>query len=242
MIIKDNVPMYEQIKGDILQKIESNIYILGQKLPSERELAELYNVSRVTIRQSVEDLVNRGYLQKRPGSGTYVKEARIEQPMARLSGIVDELQQQGFAVKIDVIETTFEKYSGQNKYLWNKLNRPDQEQIYKIKRALYANGEPLLIDYNYFPEEIGLKYDNFDLSKDVIFKGLEDMGYRIDYAEQKISARAATASQAKLLKISQGEVVLDVERIVYSHNEIPLVFTRAAFAGDKYSYSVILKR
>lgn len=242
MILRDNIPIHEQIKEDILSKIENNVYSCGQRLPSERRLSEDYKVSRVTIRQAISNLVSEGILERRIGSGTYVKQPVISQPMANLCGIVDELSQQNIFVNIQVLEFSRIVYDERDAHIWKRLQRPAAEGIYKIKRVLSTDDRPLLLDYNYFPDEIGVKYKNFDINQNIILTGLDTLGYHVDFAKQNISAKAATNSQAKALQIPPRAPLLEVERISYSKSDVPLLYTRAVFAGERYAYSVILKR
>ena len=240
MITKDNVAIHEQIKDDILYKINTNHYPMGSRLPSERDLAELYSVSRVTIRQSISTLVSTGILYKIPGSGTFVESVKVEQQMNKWSGVVDELRKQNYQVTVKLLESIYMTYTPSEEKLWQKLNQNPSQRVYKIKRLISANDKPLLIDFNYLPEQIGAKYELFDLSKDVVYKGLETLGYTIDHAEQFIVAKSATPSRAKLLQIPTGSAMLDVERTVFSKNKEILLFTRALFAGDKYAYKMDL--
>lgn len=242
MILKDNVPIHEQIKEDIYFKIEQGYYKAGQKIQSERELAEIYGVSRVTIRQALSELVNRGVLQKKLGSGTYIRDTKIEHSLLVLTGIVDELKQSGLHVSIVVNEEKYMTYSAAKKNIWDKLKVNKTEKVYMIERLLLANNEVLLIDYNYFPESIGNSLENFDFKKDVIYKGLESIGYQIDHADEKVSATIPNKVEKRLLMIDDSTAILRVERVVYSKKEAPLVLSSASFRGDKYTYSVRINR
>lgn len=241
MIFNDAMPIYEQIKNDIVDKIENGIYVPGVRLPSERQLAEEYAVSRVTVRQAVGELVNKGILHKKVGSGTYVRATKVEQSLVQLKGIIEELRQHGYNVSIRVIETVYVKWSSKNRMLWENLKLDRGEKVYKIKRVIMVNNQPLLIDYNYFPEEIGRKYEMLDVSKDVIFRALEALGYHVEYATQKVSAKNATREQARLLQIEERDAVLEVERLTFSGSDVPLIYTRAVYVGTKYSYSAVLR-
>ena len=241
MIFNDAMPIYEQIKNDIVDKIENGIYVPGVRLPSERQLAEEYAVSRVTVRQAVGELVNKGILHKKVGTGTYVRATKVEQSLVQLKGIIEELRQHGYNVSIRVIETVYVKWSSKNRMLWENLKLDRGEKVYKIKRVIMANNQPLLIDYNYFPEEIGRKYEMLDVSKDVIFRALEALGYHVEYATQKVSAKNATREQARLLQIEERDAVLEVERLTFSGSDVPLIYTRAVYVGTKYSYSAVLR-
>lgn len=238
--IKENIPMHKQIQEDILVKISRGIYPEGSRLPSERDLAEAYEVSRVTIRQTIANLVIAGILERAPGSGTFVAKKKVEQEMRQWSGVVNELVEQGYKVKVEVLESEYIEYSQKDHKIWVELGQDLEKKVYKVKRLVYADETPLLLDFNYCPEHIGQKYELFDLSKDVIYKGLELLGYKVDHAEQLIIAKAASVSRAKLLQIPLGAAVLDVERTVYTEDKNSVLYTRAIFAGDKYAYKTSL--
>lgn len=124
--------------------------------------------------------------------------------MANLCGIVDELSQQNIFVNIKVLEFTRIVYDEKDAHIWKSLQRPVSEGVYKIKRVLSTDDRPLLLDYNYFPDEIGVKYKNFDINQNVILTGLDTLGYHVDFAKQNISAKAATNSQAKVCRSRPG--------------------------------------
>lgn len=241
MLTKENIPMHKQIQEDIMQQISSGKHPKGSRLPSERDLAELYDVSRVTIRQTIANLVADGVLEKHQGAGTFVTLKKVEQEMHQWTGVVNELVEQGYEVKVEVLESEYLEFSEKDYKIWNELDQDMSKRIYKIKRLIHAEGKPLLLDFNYCSEEIGEKFEMFDLSKDIIYKGLRILGYDIDHAEQLILAKIATASRAKLLQIPCGHAVLDVERTVYTKEKNPLLYTRALFVGDKYAYKTSLK-
>ena len=72
-----DIPLFEQLKNDLLEQIKKGIYISGQQIPTETELSELYHVSRITIRRAITELCNEGVLIKKQGKGTFVKERKI---------------------------------------------------------------------------------------------------------------------------------------------------------------------
>lgn len=72
-----DIPLFKQLKNDLLEQIKKGIYISGQQIPTETELSELYHVSRITIRRAITELCNEGVLIKKQGKGTFVKERKI---------------------------------------------------------------------------------------------------------------------------------------------------------------------
>lgn len=242
MIFVENVPLHIQVKKDILNKVEKGEYLPGKRIPSERMLTEIYGVSRVTIRQAIDELLKKGVLMKKPGSGTYVKSISIEQPMARLCGIMEELKQKNIQTSFEVLGCEFISCTEAEHTLWDKLEIPDTDKVYMVKRKLYAEHIPFLLDYNYVSEDIGIKFETLDCGKDIFFQALEHFGYEISYAQQKLSARMPDSSQKSLLELEKDEAVLMVERTIYTPKDRPLMYTVALFAGSRYSYNVTLRR
>lgn len=80
-MLDDRVPKYYQLKKILIEKINNEEFEVNVPIPSERELTELYQVSRITVRKAIEELVNEGYLYKIQGKGTYVKTDEGEQPL-----------------------------------------------------------------------------------------------------------------------------------------------------------------
>lgn len=239
MITCKNVPLYEQIKTDLLFKIENGIYENGKKLPSERVLAKEYNVSRVTIRNTIDNLVNYGILYRRHGSGTYVKEKSIERPLARLYGVLEELNQSGYEGHIKTLGT---QYVEASEKVARKLGINKGDRVYRIDRYIAADDKPLQIGYNFAPIEIGMRLENINTDKDVLYTVLDDFGYHIEYADQKMKAGRASQKERKLLELEDDTPVMCVERVIYGNNDKPLLFSRAVINGDRYSYRVHLER
>ena len=242
MILRDGIPIYEQIKEDIIVKIKNSTYQPGQRLPSERDLASAYNVSRVTIRQAISSLVLDNIVEKRVGSGAFVKRVAISQNMSHMRGIVSELEQLDIDLSIKLIECSRISYSDKDSDIWKYLSLSQDEYVYRIHRVLSTNTGPLLLDTNYLPDEIGAKYEQFDLSKNVIFAALDTLGYHVHHAKQTICAKAATKHQSKLLRIPVRSPLLEVCRLSFDQKHVPLLYTEADFVGDLYKYTIDLDR
>ena len=240
MVFSEYRPIYEQIKDDIEKKINNKIYKKGKRLPSERELAKEYGVTRVTIRQSIAGLVHMNLVEKIAGTGTFVKGKKHQQRIDSWKGVVVEMSEQQKNVKVDILKVEFIKYKESMHSIWKSLDRPISEKIYMFTRRIYVDDEPLLIDENFFPEHIGEKFENLDISKVMVYQGLSTLGYNIFKAEQNINASVAMSESAKRLETPIGSPILNVERTVYSDKDEIIVFTKAMFVGEKYSYHVTL--
>ncbi|WP_172408156.1 GntR family transcriptional regulator [Desulfosporosinus sp. FKA] len=232
-------PLYEQLKDIIKLNITDGNLKPGEALPGERQLMETYGVSRVTIRQSIGELVNEGFLYRKHGKGTFVAPKRIERPLARLMGVTEELALDGLNVEMKVFKTESQKATPK---IRQKLKLAEEEPVFCIARIITVAQEPLSLDYNYFPQSIGQKLLNANLSKDLIYTQLELYGYKISTGKQKISAGKATKEEAKLLQCKLNSPLLVVKRSTYVESGLPIVYSQALYRGDRYEYVIDLQR
>jgi GntR family transcriptional regulator len=232
-------PLFEQLKDVIIQKITSGEYNPGECLPSERDLAQLYGVSRVTIRIALSDLVNDGILLKKHGKGTYVASKKIEHSLGSLIGVVEELEMQHLNTSVIIHEKSFCKVSSEK---CKKMNLADESIMLKVVRHVMVDNKPFAIDYTYLPESIAYLLDGYDLSKDVIYRILEKYGYKITTAEQTISAENPTPNEAGIIGIKVSSPVLVLNRVTYVEGNIPILYNKTIYQADRYQYGLSLKR
>jgi GntR family transcriptional regulator len=232
-------PLYEQVKEIIIQKINTGEYSSKQALPGERILMERFGVSRITIRQAIGDLVNEGVLYRKHGKGTYVAEKKIEKPLARLLGIAEELATENNEIAISVLES---KITTPATEISKALGLSPGQSVFMVKRLITTQRIPLVIICDYISDTIKYIFDNCLLERDIFYVQLEACGYKIGHGEQRISAAAATLEEAKLLKYQKGAPVLVVRRTTYDPGHTPLIYSQITYRGDRYEYSIQLKR
>ncbi|OQA22646.1 MAG: HTH-type transcriptional repressor YvoA [Actinobacteria bacterium ADurb.Bin346] len=145
------VPYYYQLYESIIENIENNILVEGDKLAAEMELCEQYGVSRITVRQALKELELNGFIVRERGRGTFVRRKIETHSLQKVSSIVDELRREGIKTE--------------NKILVNKAVIPEErvkkilnlnsgEQILFVKRLIFAYGGPLYITKAYLPYRI----------------------------------------------------------------------------------------
>lgn len=231
--------LFEQLKDILLEKIKEGEYKEGDKLPSERELSEMYGISRVTVRQTLNELVNEGVLTKRQGKGSYVAFQRIENRLDSLLGFVEE-----FAIKNSKCEVVL---------LRNELVTAPAEAciamqaqegttMLLIVRHIFVDGRSIGIDYTYVPRHISYLLKGMDFSKDILYAFLEHNGYKLAYADQTITAEQPAEEEARLLKIEATAPMLAINRTAYVEGDRPIVYSRTVYRSDRYSYALTLKR
>lgn len=232
-------PLYLQLKARLAEQIESGKYSEGHVLPGERTLAMEYGVSRVTVRKCIEELSEEGYLSRIEGKPTVVSKRKIMHRLGDLLGIREELLE--ISKEVRVVEL-YKGYEPVQHEVRRSLNLGESNQVYAFVRLFMVESKPLLINYSYIsPDKSGL-IDVMDLSKVVIFSHLEQCGFKLSYAEQKISAGTCSTEEEKYLDYPAGLPILLRKRTTYLEGGYPILYDKCVYRGDAYQYSIKLAR
>ena len=237
-------PLHEQLKEIILNKIRLEELKPGDALPGERKLAQMYNVSRVTVRRVISDLAADNILSKQHGKDTivcdYHKGAAIQNTLGRLYGVVEELLLKNKVIDVEVLFLGFEPASS---LVRENLRLGEFERtMFCFHRRVELDGQPLLVNYSYASENIGCLLQALDMKRDLVYSYLERNGYDITHANQIVSAGIADKHTAELLSLRQSAPVLEVTRTTYVKGGFPIMFEKSAYRTDKYQYFVKLER
>ena len=228
-------PLYRQIKGLIMQSLESGEWRPGEAIPSEMELAASYKVSQGTVRKAVDELAAEKYLLRRQGKGTFVAthdEARAQFRFLRL--MPDEGAQEWPASRL--LDCKKGRASAEVARL---LELDAGDALILIRRVLDIADEPTVYEQIYLP---GVLFRNlnaaiFNEYKGSMYKLFEtEFGTRMIRAEEKIRAVAADAAAAELLRVAQGTPLLCVDRVAYSYGDKPVEYRRGYYRTDKHFY------
>jgi GntR family transcriptional regulator len=234
------VPLYYQISEAISEIIRKARLEATSKIPPEDQLAQEFGVSKMTMRQALGKLVSDGVLVRRKGSGTFISEKKIEREATRLVSFYEDLKKKGLKPSSLVIEKRVIKAETN---LMEKLRLDEGEPVIKIVRVRMANEIPLTVNYGYIPEKYCSDLLEEDLSQVSLSATVEEKyQLRTEYAVQSLQAVKATAYEASLLHIVEGDPILSMERTMFDSNQWPLGYFVNLFRGDKYAFSSILYR
>ncbi len=225
-------PAYLQLKEKIAKAISQGDLPAGTALPSERELAEIIGISRMTVRRAFEELVRDELLEQRQGSGTYVLGRRVEQTIDRVLGFTDEARNLGFRAGTVVLELA--RLSA-NQDLAKKLDIAEGETLLKLRRLRTADDIPLALQTAYLaPQYVNLSQAVLQ-EKQSLYKTLESQfGIRPQGARQTVSARLPSKEESRLLEISRETPILAIERITYDCSAQAFELVQSAYRGDMY--------
>ncbi|MBI5909519.1 MAG: GntR family transcriptional regulator [Betaproteobacteria bacterium] len=228
-------PLYRQIKGLIMQSLESGEWRPGEAIPSEIELAARYKVSQGTVRKAIDELAAENYLLRRQGKGTFVAthdEARAQFRFLRL--MPDEGKQEYAASRF--LDCKRARASAEISRL---LELRAGDSVVVIRRVLDFAGEPTVFEQIYLPGTLfrDLSAAIFNEYKGSMYKLFEtEFGTRMIRAEEKIRAVAADATAAELLRVPRDTPLLCVERVAFSYGEKPVEFRRGYYRTDRHYY------
>jgi GntR family transcriptional regulator len=235
------IPIYYQIKQSIKARIATKEFVAGQKIPSENQLADSFNVNRLTVRHAILQLTQEGLLVSKRGQGTFVTndENKINKLGLDITGFMDPIfyrvsKLRTKSAKIDIIKSS--------KVIANKLQLVEAgQEVFQIKRVRFLKNQPFGFTINYLPMDIGNKIRKEDLYTKPLLQILEkDLGFQLTEALQTVESSFANPDVAKLLGIMEGAPILFVERIMYS-NKRPIELVQTSHPGDLYKYIIRLK-
>ncbi|RSK26749.1 GntR family transcriptional regulator [Bacillus sp. HMF5848] len=236
---KSPLPIYYQLEELIKQQIENGELTPGTMLPSERELSDIYNISRMTVRQAITNLVNQGFLYREQGRGTFVIEKKFEQDLLGLSSFSEQMLQRG--LKPGSILLSF-KTLHVSEDICAKLQINTENEVHRIERVRLANEQPIALETTYIPAAL-LPQLSEQVLQDSLYKYVEaQLNQSIHFARQTLEAVIATDFEIKHLQLAKSDPILLIERIAYLDDGTPFEVTKSAFRADKYKFTIDIKR
>jgi GntR family transcriptional regulator len=233
-------PLYHQLKAIVRAEIEQGKYQPGDRLPSEPELISRYGVSRITVRQALDELEAEGLVVRRHGKGSYVAERRIEQDLVRLTDFVEDMELAGLAPSSHVLACKREQATGE---IAEALSLAVQVEVLRVDRLRLANERPIAFDRTWLPLRFGLLLTEEMLTHETIYHILETRyGIPVEEGVFNITAATATTENANLLGVPANTALLLIQRISYTAGNLPVYFQKRYYRPDRVSYRLALRR
>jgi GntR family transcriptional regulator len=234
------VPLYTQIKEVLRAKIIDGTYVAYQRLPSESEMINAFGVSRITVRQAMNDLQKEGLLFKVHGKGTFVAMPKVSQELTHLQGFGEAMRLLGHETFSEVFGLG--SVTG-SEVVCSKLGLPEGAKVTEIRRVRYLNREPVSIDYSWVRHEIGSRLSEQNLADKDLFSLLEnELGKPLHSADVEIDATSASEEIAARLHIIPNSPILRIERLTYSGESMPLVFEYLHYRAETFKYKLKVLR
>lgn len=228
-------PLYRQIKGLILQALESGEWRPGQVIPSEQELAARFSVSQGTVRKAIDEMAAENLLVRKQGKGTYVASHNDPRALFRFLRLVP-LDGQISSPESVPLECWKAK-AGQEAS--RMLDIPLGDPITIVRRLLKFANAPVVVDEIYLPGEVfhGLSLEVLQSWSGSLYSLFESrFGVRMIRAQESIRAVAADRSTAEALRVQEGKPLLSVERVTYTYGDKPVEWRRGLYLTDDHFY------
>lgn len=230
---------HEQISNWLRERIEEGTYERDEKLPSENELCERFDVSRVTVRRALQTLESEGYIYRRQGLGSFVEERRAAQGLVRLTDFAQDMAQAGLEASSEV------------KHHAPETPSPDvavhlgteEKRVMRLDRVRLGDGRPVAFDRTWLPMFYAQLLEEHDLERETIYQILEaEYDIPILRGHYRITAANAEPAVAEPLGVPEGEAVLLIERLSLTEGEKRVYFQRRYYRSDRVAYELELAR
>ncbi len=233
-------PLYLQIRHAVLQAIQEGRLVPHQRVPSERELSEAMGISRMTVRQALQTLINDGYLYTVPGKGTFVAcGPKIEQNLQRLSGFTEEVRAQGFVPGSRVLSVSHVEADA---HIARALDIAPGTLLVCITRQRLVDDVPVALESAYLVHARFPGLDSVDFSSNSLYDVLQSRyGIRLVHAKQIIEAQEADEEVGPLLGIEPHKPVLAMERTTFADDGKPVEYVRSYYRADRFRLKVELR-
>lgn len=230
-------PLYVNLRKILDELIGENRIAPGTALPTERDLAEMSGLSRVTVRKAVDELVKSGHLVRKQGSGTFVAQPvrRVEQPLSKLTSFTEDMARRGLETKSVWLNKGVFSPSPNETMI---LGLSHDVNVVRLERLRTAGSVPLAIELAAVSTEF---LPDPDLVDGSLYQALNARGHHPVRATQRICARNCEEREAGHLGIAKGAAVLVMERITYLASGRVIEFTRSVYRGDTYDFVAELR-
>lgn len=232
-------PLYRQLMEELKMLIHTGVYKYGEKIPTEPELASQYDVSRITVRRTIEELCTQGYLVKHQGKGTFVEAPKIYRKVEQQSNMsftdacrINKREPSSHVLSCDIIQP--------EDWQQSFFHLEEADRLIYIQRILSADSIPVINEHIYLPTSRFAGFDAGKLENGSLFRLLEEE-YHVSGSEKSRSTiEIGTASQnlSELLQILVGEPIMILSSYMEDEQANPLYMSREFIVGSRYMISI----
>tara|TARA_B110000881_G_C18583445_1_gene523218 strand:+ start:169 stop:1014 length:846 start_codon:yes stop_codon:yes gene_type:complete len=243
IVVNPNVatPLYQQIKDHCQSGIKSGSYPVDSRLPSERQLAEKFMVSRMTVTKAFKELEREGWVYARSGKGTFVApQTKIDQNLEKLTSFSEDMAAQNLKVTSRILAIGVENADESTaKKLWIGPGT----LIFVLERFRLADEELISLERTHIPYALCPDIEKrYDFSQESLYNILRNQySFQLVVAQQTVEARLPSADEMKKLGIENSKPVLSFERSTFNENSHPVEFVKSVYLGDRYKLNIMLK-
>lgn len=208
------------------------------KLPTERELAEQFGVSRLTVRRVLDRLERDGLVYRVQGAGTFVSSPRISKSV-ELTSFSEDMRERGLRPGSKLVRAEIEAAGPSIGYA---LGLSPSTEVLHLERVRTADDEPMCLEHSYLPKDLVPGLADLDLTNSLYELLTSRYNLRLERAEQTIRATVVDAATANLLGVPPFSPAFQVERTGYDHRGRPIERAESLYRGDRYWYELTIYR
>lgn len=202
------VPLYVQIVDQLQRDIQNGVFSKSGRLPTEAELSEKYNVSRITVRRAVEQLVSQGFVEKKQGKGTFVCAPKMTRQIDGPMSFTEMCRANGLKASSKILDAKI--CIAESQEIRNSLSVGENEPVVRIRRLRYAGERPLVLEDNYFPLEYAYLL-SIDLENDSVYRFLqEEKGIELRRTAIHLRIIRADTKLSRLLQVPRNAPQLEL--------------------------------
>ncbi len=236
------IQLHYQLANELRNYIQSGMWNIGDLFPTDREIMEKYNVSATTVRRAVKQLVEEGWIERRPGKGTFIKKEPIKEELGHLTGFFEEMTNKGFVPNAEILETREVNVTDEVLKNFPELKHLNENKVMLIKKLHKVNDKKLVLVSSFWKLEYGRELSRYDLTNTGVYEiASRFLNVKLTKAEETISAKAATKEEAEYLDLKKGEPVLVMERLTYQE-DTPIEYAYNVYRADRYRYNITLHK
>lgn len=223
---QSGAPLYVRLKEALRESMASGMSP-GDRLPSESEIVQMYDVSMTTVRLALGALSNEGVIVRKQGKGSFL--AQPKQTVPYFGSFTDEMAAKGRTLSTDLV--SFEVLEADPR-VSTRLGLKRSEPVYKIRRVRLVDGSPLCYQVSYLPAAVLPGLSEADVTSGSLHQRLgELLDGNFDDADEHVEVLLADPYRAELLKIPSGSAVLLIERLLYDGRGVPTELSRSFYGG-----------
>lgn len=230
---KKNLPVYIQIHDQIREEIEKGKWEVGDRLPSERELAIAFGVSRMTLRQAVQALADEGILERKIGSGTYVAREKVQETMTGTTSFSDIMKAQG---KVPSSKTVSYFVTTPTSSEMEKLSLESNQQIIRMERIRYADDLPICFEVTSIPYDLVKTYQKNEITQSLYQTLTKSKRHDIGKSVQQVTAMVSSERISEYLDIKKGDAILRLKQVSYFKDGKPFEYVRSQYVGNRFEF------
>ncbi|ATQ45092.1 GntR family transcriptional regulator [Caulobacter mirabilis] len=225
----DPAPLYRQLQRALRDAIQSKVLAPEDALPAERDLADDFKVSRITVRKALDGLVAEGLLTRRQGAGTFVA-ARVEKSFSKLSSFSEDMLSRGRTPHSVWLNRSAGTVTPEESL---RLGLSPGSPVYRFNRIRYADDAPMALEYSTVP---GFTLPSTEVVEASLYEALASHDARPVRALQRLRAVLLNAEQAQLMGVQPGDAALLIERRGFAKDGRTVEFTQSYYRGDAYDF------